>query len=239
MESFRTLRTMLAASRRGRGKGDGRSVLVTGPSPSEGKTTTAINLAASFALAGHRVILIEADFRRPTVGEALGVRPRVGIGKVLLGNVPLEDALVPAKPFGNNLRLLLVDRADDWLAEVLSLPAAGALLDEAERLADYVVIDSPPLTEVIDALPLAQQVDDVVLVVRLGSSNLSQLTRLGDLLEQHTINPSGFVVVGVGSSEESSYYISSRRERAADDWLALAEQDEERERLDRVGTTEG
>ncbi len=238
MESFRTLRTMLAASRRGRGKGDGHSVLVTGPSPSEGKTTTAINLAASFALAGHRVILIEADFRRPTVGEALGVRPRVGIGKVLLGNVPLEDALVPAKPFGNNLRLLLVDRADDWLAEVLSLPAAGALLDEAERLADYVVIDSPPLTEVIDALPLAQQVDDVVLVVRLGSSNISQLTRLGDLLEQHRITPSGFVVVGVGSSEESTYYVSSRRERAADDWLSLAEQDEERERLDRVATPE-
>jgi capsular exopolysaccharide synthesis family protein len=228
LEAFRTLRTMLAASRRGLGQAEGRSVLVTGPSPSEGKTTTAINLAASFALAGHRVILIEADFRRPTVGEALGVRPRIGIGKVLLGSVSLEEALVPARPFGDNLRLLLVDRADDWLAEVLSLPAATALLEEAQRLADYVVIDSPPLTEVIDALPLAQQVDDVVLVVRLGSSNISQLTRLGDLLEQHRITPSGFVVVGVGSSEESTYYISSRRERAVDDWLELAEADSER-----------
>jgi capsular exopolysaccharide synthesis family protein len=236
LEAFRTLRTMLAASRRGRVQGESRSVLVTGPSPSEGKTTTAINLASSFALAGHRVILIEADFRRPTVGEALGVRPRVGIGKVLLGNVPLADALVPAKPFGDNLRLLLVDRADDWLAEVLSLPAASALLDEAERLADYVVIDSPPLTEVIDALPLAQQVDDVVLVVRLGSSNLSQLTRLGDLLDQHQITPSGFVLVGVGTSEESTYYVSSRRERAEDDWLAGVEE-EERAR-ERVGSTE-
>jgi capsular exopolysaccharide synthesis family protein len=231
LEAFRTLRTMLAASRQGRGQTEGRSVLVTGPSPSEGKTTTAINLAASFALAGHRVILIEADFRRPTVGEAMGVRPRVGIGKVLLGNVPLEEALVPAKPFGDNLRLLLVDRADDWLAEVLSLPAAGTLLDEAEALADYVVIDSPPLTEVIDALPLAKQVDDVVLVVRLGSSNLSQLTRLGDLLDQHEITPSGFVLVGVGASEESSYYIPSRRERADDDWMALAEEERERERV--------
>jgi capsular exopolysaccharide synthesis family protein len=238
LESFRTLRTMLAASRRGRGQGEGRSVLVTGPSPSEGKTTTAINLAASFALAGHRVILIEADFRRPTVGEALGVRPRVGIGKVLLGNVPVEEALVSAKPFGDSLRLLLVDRADDWLAEVLSLPAATALLAEAERLADYVVIDSPPLTEVIDALPLAQQVDDVVLVVRLGASNLSQLTRLGDLLEQHRIQPSGFVVVGVGSSDESSYYITSRRERASDDWLTLTEA-EAREGRDRVGSPDG
>jgi capsular exopolysaccharide synthesis family protein len=237
LEAFRTLRTMLAASRRGRGEGEGRSVLVTGPSPSEGKTTTAINLASSFALAGHRVILIEADFRRPTVGEAMNVRPRVGIGKVLLGNVPLEEALVPARPFGDNLRLLLVDRADDWLAEVLSLPAAGALLHEAGRLADYVVIDSPPLTEVIDALPLAQQVDDLVLVTRLGSSNLSQLARLGDLLDQHGIRPSGFVVVGVGSSDESSYYVSSRRERANDEWFALAEDRDGQRARERVAST--
>ena len=171
LESFRTLRTMLAAQRRE--DGNSRSILVTGPSPSEGKTTTAINLASSLALAGNRVILIEADFRRPTVGEALGVRARVGIGDVLLGNVALEDALVLAPPFGDNLCALLVDRADDWLAEVLSLPAAEALLEDAKRLADYVVLDSPPLTQVIDAMPLARQVDDVVLVCRLGSSNLT------------------------------------------------------------------
>jgi capsular exopolysaccharide synthesis family protein len=234
LESFRTLRTMLAASRSGSRKAQGRSVLVTGPSPSEGKTTTAINLAASFALAGHRVILIEADFRRPTIGETLGVRPRVGIGRVLVGNVPLEEALVPARPFGERLQALLVDRADDWLAEMLSLPAAGGLLDEAERLADYVVIDSPPLTEVIDALPLAQQVDDVVLVVRLGASNLSQLTRLGDLLEQHRITPNGFVIVGVGTSEESTYYVSSRRERATEDWSGVTES----QAPERVGSSE-
>ena len=229
LEAFRTLRTMLAATRQEHGHSEGRSVLVTGPSPSEGKTTTAINLASSFALAGNRVILIEADFRRPTIGEAMGVRPPAGIGKVLLGNVPLEEALVPARPFGDSLRLLLVDRADSWLAEVLSLPAAGGLLDEAERLADYVVIDSPPLTEVIDALPLARQVDHVVLVVRLGSSNLSQLTRLGDLLDQNDITPAGFVVVGVGRSDETSYYISSRGKRARDD-SAAPEREEERQR---------
>jgi receptor protein-tyrosine kinase len=214
IEAYRTLRAMLAASRIGRG--EGRSVLVTGASPSEGKTTTAINLASSLALAGHRVILIEADFRRPTVGQALGVRPVIGIGKVLLGSVRLEDALVPAKPFGNNLRLLLVDRGDDWLAELLSMPAASALLEEAEALAEYVVIDSPPLTEVIDALPLAQQVDDVLLVVRLGSTRLPQLARLGDLLAQNNIAPTGFALVGVGSSDEEGYYLSSRRERLAD-----------------------
>jgi receptor protein-tyrosine kinase len=223
LESFRTLRTMLAAQRRE--DGNSRSILVTGPSPSEGKTTTAINLASSLALAGNRVILIEADFRRPTVGEALGVRARVGIGDVLLGNVALEDALVLAPPFGDNLCALLVDRADDWLAEVLSLPAAEALLEDAKRLADYVVLDSPPLTQVIDAMPLARQVDDVVLVTRLGSSNLTQLAHLGDLLDQNGIRPAGFVVVGGAGPEESSYYREAQRRRAAQsDWLVNFEQ---------------
>jgi receptor protein-tyrosine kinase len=223
LESFRTLRTMLAAQRRD--DGNSRSILVTGPSPSEGKTTTAINLASSLALAGNRVILIEADFRRPTVGEALGVRARVGIGDVLLGNVALEDALVLAPPFGDNLCVLLVDRADDWLAEVLSLPAAQALLEDAKRLADYVVLDSPPLTQVIDAMPLARQVDDVVLVTRLGSSNISQLAHLGDLLDQNGIKPAGFVVVGGPAPEESSYYREAQRRRAAQsDWLVNFEQ---------------
>ena len=223
LESFRTLRTMLAAQRPDDGKS--RSILVTGPSPSEGKTTTAINLASSLALAGNRVILIEADFRRPTVGEALGVRARVGIGDVLLGNVALEDALVLAPPFGDNLCVLLVDRADDWLAEVLSLPAAQALLEDAKRLADYVVLDSPPLTQVIDAMPLARQVDDVVLVTRLGSSNITQLAHLGDLLDQNGIRPAGFVVVGGAAPEESSYYREAQRRRAAQsDWLVNFEQ---------------
>ncbi len=85
------------------------------------------------------------------------------------------------------------------------------------------MIDSPPLTEVIDALPLAQQVDDVVIVTRLGSSNLSRLARLGDLLEQNDIQPRGFVVVGVGSSDEKSYYLSDRDGRTANDWLAMEE----------------
>jgi polysaccharide biosynthesis transport protein len=217
IEAYRTLRTMLAAARIDRGQG--RSVLVTGPSPSEGKTTTAINLASSLALGGNRVVLIEADFRRPTVGEALGVRPHAGLGKVLMGQVNLEDALIPTKPFGDNLRALLVDSADDWLAEVLSLPRAETLLEEAESICDYVVIDSPPLTEVIDALPLAQQVDDVLLVVRLGNSKLPQLARLGDLLAQNGIAPSGFVVVGVGSSDEPSYYLSQQRERDLETFL--------------------
>lgn len=218
LEAYRTLRTMLSAAvADGEVEGRrGRAVLITGPSPAEGKTTTAINLASSYALAGKRVILLEADFRRPTVAKALRVKPRVGIGKVLLGEVGLDGALVPVRPFGDELRLLPVERPDGHLSEILSMPAARQLLDEARRLADYVIVDSPPLTEVVDALPLARYADDVLLICRLGMSSLQHLSRLADLLEQNAIEPRGFVVVGVGSSQEESYYLDGREEVGPD-----------------------
>lgn len=212
MEAFRTLRAMLDARAEG-STNPSRSVLVTGPSPSEGKSTTAVNLAASFALAGRTTILIEADFRRPTIGAALGLRHQVGVARVLLGNASLESALVPVKPFNEQLRVLIADPSGEALPELLSLPAAGSLLQRAEEIADVVVIDSPPLTEVVDALPLARQADDVAVVVRLDATRLPQLDRLGDLLFQNDITPAGFVLVGVGSSEQSSYYLDAHRDR--------------------------
>ena len=168
------------------------------------------------------MIFVEADFRRPSAGEALGIKPAIGIARVLLGSASLQEALVSVKPFGQNLRALLASGSDDWLAEMLSLPSAKGLLEEAGQLGDYVVVDSPPLTEVIDALPLARQVDDVVLVMRLGTSRLSQLARLADLLEQNSITPAGVVVVGVGDSNESGYYLDARHDRNTSDWLTTA-----------------
>ena len=166
VEAYRTLRATLTAPR-GEG-GRTRSVMITGAFPSEGKTTTALNLAASFALAGKRVILIEADLRRPKIGSALGVRATRGIASVLIDGLPLNEALLTTEAYGENLQLLLVDRAGEWMADQFSLPAAQGLVEEAKEMADCVIIDSPPLTEVIDALPLVQMTDDVVIVVRLG-----------------------------------------------------------------------
>ena len=209
LEAYRTLRSTVAASRANEFRS--RSILITSSSPGEGKTTSAINFAHSLVQAGNRVILIEADMHRPTIGPALGVTPRYGIGAVLIRQVALADALVTTEEYGPDLQLLLVDRPGHATADRLSLPTARQLVGEAEELADYVVIDSPPLTAVVDALPLAQEVSHVLVVARLGKSKLRKLTELGEILEQNGIEPSGVALVGVDKSGAGYYYAAESR----------------------------
>jgi polysaccharide biosynthesis transport protein len=193
-EAYRTLRANVAAA--ARGSTGARSVLVTGSAPSEGKTTTALNLAASFALAGSSVILIEADLRRPAIADALGVEVGRGLVSTLLEDVSLDDALTAPTPLGPNLRMLLAEYRGRWMSELFSLGAAQQLIEEAKSLAEYVIIDSPPLTAVVDTLPLARQADYVVIVTRLGVTRLDRLHELGELLANNDIKPLGFALLG-------------------------------------------
>lgn len=204
VEAYRTLRATLAASH----STDFRShsVLVTGSTPGEGKSTTAINFAHSLVQTGNRVILIEADMHRPTIGSALDLRPRYGLSSVLLRQVALEDALVTSELYGPDLQLLLVERPGLEAADRLALPTARTLVADAEALADFVVIDSPPLTEVIDALPFAQEVGDILVVVRLNKSKIPRLLDLGEILGRHDLQPAGVVLVGVERSRGAGYY---------------------------------
>jgi capsular exopolysaccharide synthesis family protein len=202
-EAYRTLRGTLDRPNIG---GRSRAILVTGPSPMEGKTTTALNLACSLALAGRRVILIEADLRRPSLGQALGMEEKhAGVVSVLIEETKLKDALMQSAAYGQNLQVLLADFSGGWIAELFSTPAAQQLIDDARSLADFVIIDSPPLTQVIDALPLARKCDEVLIVTRLGRTRLDQLSRLADLLADNDITPTGFTVTGTVRRRRGDY----------------------------------
>jgi capsular exopolysaccharide synthesis family protein len=203
-EAYRALRTTIDTPS-GRARGS-RAVLVTGSGASEGKTTTALNLASSLALAGHKVILIESDLRRPSLAAALDItETRGGVVSVLIENTRLEDALTPTPTYGNNLRVLLADYSGGWIAELFSIPAAQQLIDDARELADFVIVDSPPLTDVVDALPLARKCDDVVVVTRLGRTRLDRLSQLAELLAENGITPVGFAVIGTQRPGRSDY----------------------------------
>ncbi len=206
-EAYRTLRANISAARRN--PAESQSVLITGSAPAEGKTSTALNLAASLALAGDRVILIEADLRRPVIAQALGLTVDRGVVGTLLGDVSIDDALITTTPFGPNLQLLLADYAGAGMSELYSLHTAQRLLGDAKARADYVIVDSPPLTAVVDTLPLARTVDAVLVVTRIGLTRLDKLQELAELLAGNDIVPVGFALVGTSRPESDYYYHST------------------------------
>ncbi len=210
LESYRMLRVALGlrgASIVDTASDHARSVMITGSTSSEGKSTVALNLAWALASAGHSVILIEADVRRPTLGATLGINASRGIAGVLMREIDLEDALIPVDMDAGDgsIRVLLVEQAGAYLADGL-LASGPELLEHATRFAEYVIIDAPPVTEVGDALPLTQYVDDVLLVARLGHTRTDQLVNLGEILARSGVRPSGMVVVGDELSYRGGYY---------------------------------
>jgi len=216
MEQYRMLRASLAmqgpqnGARRHRASSE-QTFLVTGSSPSEGKTTSAINLATAMARGGERVILIEADLRRPTIATALGLQNFTGTADVLSGELTLEQSLSDVSFGGAELQVLAA-HPYDGADRLMSYAAARRLVDEAKRIADRVVIDSPPLTSVIDALPFALVADQTVVVVRMGHTRANRLSELLELLDRYDRSPSGLVLVGVdhGGPDNYPYFVDER-----------------------------
>lgn len=201
-EGYRTLRTVLSA----RSTGDAHSVLVTGSAPAEGKTTSAINLAAALAHGRAGVILVEADLRRPSVADALQLDIQLGIDDVLTGEADIGEALTVANVGGTSIGVLALRQPGADLADMLTLPVAERLIKQVKALSDFVVIDSPPLTAVSDALPLARLVDDVIVVARHSSSKVSKLWDLRDLLMDQGSFPTGIVLIGQSAPRSAPYY---------------------------------
>lgn len=219
IEQYRTLRAKLATRALG-----SQTYLLTGSGRWEGKSTSAIGLAAALAHAGDSVILIEADLRRPSIAAALELGTYHGTEQVLVGETPLSEALTPVQLDGALLRVLAAHSHSAGVADRLSLSAARRLVQGAKELADFVVIDAPPLTEVIDALPLAQIADEVVIIVRVGQTRLGKLSELSELLRQQGTSPSGLALIGVREAGGYSYYLEPPV--GADDYPPAAAADE-------------
>ena len=198
-EAFRTLQVQLDEPGE-----DGRVIMLTSASMGDGKTTSAINLARALVAAGHRVVLLDFDLRKPDVGARLGVSSDV-LG-LFRSNVRLSDLLVSV-PSTRALKVLSAPPRGDIspVLEALSrrLPE---LLAQARELADYVVIDTAPLGRVSDALRIAAAADDVLLVARLGNTDGKELTVAREQMEHMGIAPSGLVVVGSSGAVRSDYY---------------------------------
>ncbi len=139
-------------------------VAVSSAGAGDGKTLTAINLAGALAQSENRkVLLLDADLRASTVAQKLGVQPGRGLADMLVAEVKLDSVLLNSLPFG--LEVVLAGSASGSPYEMLSSPRFGALLDEARRRYDFIVVDTAPLVSVSDCRLIAELVDGFVLVV--------------------------------------------------------------------------
>ena len=203
-EAFRALRTSLLLSVAGR---EPQVILLTSATPSEGKTTVAMNLACILAQRDVRVLLIDADLRRPTVHHRFSINGKVGLSSVLTGSVPLQQAVqqVPEVP---KLDILVSGPVPPFPTEMLASDAMKRLIEECRGLYTHIVLDSPPLLSITDSVVLAHDSDAVVLVVRQGKANKHAVRRARDLLLRAGTRITGTVLnaVDLNSPEYYAYY---------------------------------
>lgn len=203
-EAYRTLRTSVQFIGLDRPV---KLVQFTSPSAGEGKTTTLANLAVALATAGQRVIVVCCDLRRPRVHEFFGLANTPGLTSVLLGQVPLTDALqsVPAEP---GVALLASGPPPPNPSELLASPRTQDLLRLLRSEADIVLVDSPPMLPVTDGMVLAQVVDATILVATANVTTRKEVHRSVELLHQVEAPLVGTVLNG--AAPESVYRYGSR-----------------------------
>jgi polysaccharide biosynthesis transport protein len=172
-EAYRTLRTnLLAVCRESKAK----TILITSARQGEGKTSTAANLAVALAQAGRSVVLISADLRNPRIHAVFGIGNEQGLGQVLEGTLPLDEAIVETDLA--DLRILPsgpVDAVDEPV-ELLQSDRMGEVLQECCR-SDFVIVDGPPIFPVADSLVLADLVDGVLFVTDAQSSTQASVAQ--------------------------------------------------------------
>ncbi len=187
-------------------------LLVTSPASAEGKSSTAMNLALSFCQAGKRVVLVDADMRRPRLHQVFPPpveREGVGLAPVLAGNASLDDALVGGIEEGpKELTVLGCGALPDTPAELLESPQCRVVIEHLRQRFDVVIFDTPPIFPVIDPLVLARRVDGVVLVARCQSTSRLDVQRSLSLLQQRDTNLLGVVLNEVDPRGEDGKYSS-------------------------------
>ncbi|CAN5449313.1 polysaccharide biosynthesis tyrosine autokinase [soil metagenome] len=172
IEAYRTLRTNLQFLGLDRTM---RIIQITSSIPGEGKTNTAANLAVVLAQAGQKVILVDADLRRPRLHQVFGTEGTAGVTDALLGE-PLAPLLIDIAVEGGSVALLPAGRAPANHSELLGGRKMKALLNELAESADFVIVDSAPLLPVTDSVVLTGSVEAVVMVAQSGRTTRKQIT---------------------------------------------------------------
>ncbi len=210
-ESYRALRTSLLLSSLG---APPKVIMVTSALPQEGKTTTSINCAVVLAQKGVRVLLIDADLRRPSIHKTLGMGPRTGLSNVLTGSVQLEQAITRTTILPS-LDVLPAGTPPPNPAELLASTNMRDVLAQLREQYDHIVLDTPPSLSVTDAVVLSPRADAVVLVIRSGQTTKQALRRSRDVLGRVNAKVVGVLLNAVDLSSPDYYYYYEYKDKYA------------------------
>jgi capsular exopolysaccharide synthesis family protein len=216
VEPFRTLRSNLQYFNVDRNV---RVILVTSGLPQQGKTVTSINLGLSLALSGERVVVIEADLRRPMLHTYLGLSNEIGVSSILAGSNTFAEAmqLVQLDEFvaqeanrrdpsslSKNMYCITSGPLPPNPAELAGSLRMQEVIDKAAESADFVLVDSPPLLLVADGLSLAKHADGVIIATLLDETTRDEARQMMSMLRRVGANPVG--IVAGGAKESKSAY---------------------------------
>jgi polysaccharide biosynthesis transport protein len=209
-EAYRQVRTTVMSA------SDRRPLVlaVTSATLGEGKTSVSTNLAVVLSRAGHRVALIDADLRRPRVAKFMDIPAGPGLTDVLIGNVRLEDALVLRDD--GRFAILPAGTVPTNPSEALGSSTMKEILGRLSEEFEFVIVDTPPVIPVTDALVLAPWVDGLILVARLGETTPDRLERAQAATEGVHAKVFGIVANNAGKGSDSDYSYTYRSKRKAD-----------------------
>lgn len=200
-EAFRTLRTNIQFSSL---DSDIKSIVATSSAPGEGKSTVLVNLAITMAQSGKKVILVDADLRKPTINRKLNIPNSEGLTNVLIQEKKIEECIQPTNI--SNLYALTSGPIPPNPAEILGSRKMKAIISSLCEAFDMVLIDAPPVIAVTDAQILSTFAEGVLLVASYGCTEKHGLIKAKELLDKVGAKILGVVMNKVPPKAESYYY---------------------------------
>lgn len=199
-EAYRTLRTNIRFSLRGEGC---KTFCITSSAQGEGKSITMVNLAISFAEAGQKVLLIDADLRRPAIARLLVEKATPGLSNVLAGLVD-EDEVVRNSAYPG-MDIIFSGDIPPNPAELLGSERMAQLIEKLSKRYDYILVDTPPVNIVSDTCVIANMLDGVLILARQDKSRKDNVKRAVDRLKLTGANLLGCIFNGVPRENKTTY----------------------------------
>jgi capsular exopolysaccharide synthesis family protein len=201
-EAYRTLRTNIQFSSF---DNELDTILVTSSGPSEGKSTTAANLALSMAEVDKKVLLIDCDLRKPSLHKKFNISNNKGLSNLLIGQFKFDEV---AQKYSDNMCILTSGTVPPNPSEMLASKKMKQFLEEAKKIFDFIILDTPPVVAVTDAQLLSTMVGGVLLVVAAGQAEIGAAEKAKELLENVKANIVGVVLnkADVAGGKKYGYY---------------------------------